>query len=570
MKRRLSVQNRYLLAIGGLVALAMLLVGGAYWVTESQRLGLQADAKAARDLVTLNTAFGDAVRDQESAVADYLLSSRPMALDRFREAVAAEDRLGQAMTRATVDAPDLRGAIDAVMTASAAWRAAFADPAITANRAGAAIESFTSGAAADHETVQGLVEDLTAARARRDATISAQTESLAEGRATFTAFGLAVTLAAAGLALLLIRRYGMALEKDANQAGIFNRFTEVSSFAPDDAAIAASNLEALALLVHPDAAVTHMLNRSKDRGVPEAILGSAAGEVLQLSALSRCAGLVRGSMYVTSDASAPLSVHCPVYPVTSGTVACVPLTSGETVGTVHLYWRRPGALPLESRAGVTRIAEHAALTIANRRLLAVLQGQASTDPRTGLANSRAFDLALESALAERASDERIAVLMLDLDRFKDFNDRHGHPAGDEALRVFATILRSCMRDGDLAARYGGEEFAVLLAGLDEEATLAVAERIRSRTEATLISLAPGLTGRITVSIGIAAAPAQGVERVALLRLADEALYIAKGRGRNRVESNLVGGTASTAAMPALTRHASAELSPMTNSEAASA
>jgi two-component system cell cycle response regulator len=166
--------------------------------------------------------------------------------------------------------------------------------------------------------------------------------------------------------------------------------------------------------------------------------------------------------------------------------------------------------------------------------LAALQGQANTDPRTGLSNSRAFDAALEAALREAGKDTRIAVLMLDLDHFKDVNDRHGHPAGDEALRAFAGVLRSCMRDGDLAARYGGEEFAVLLTGTDEGTALAVGERIRSRTESTLISLAPGVTERVTVSIGVAIAPDQGLDRIPLLRLADAALYDAKQAGRNRV------------------------------------
>ena len=91
---------------------------------------------------------------------------------------------------------------------------------------------------------------------------------------------------------------------------------------------------------------------------------------------------------------------------------------------------------------------------------------ANTDARTGLANTRAFDQALEDALTLRQRDETVAVLMLDLDHFKDFNDRYGHPSGDEALRTFADILRSCLREGDIAARYGGEEFAVVLPGVD--------------------------------------------------------------------------------------------------------
>ena len=190
--------------------------------------------------------------------------------------------------------------------------------------------------------------------------------------------------------------------------------------------------------------------------------------------------------------------------------------------------------PLVSRSNIARITEHAALAIGNRRLLAALHGQATTDPRTGLANSRAFDEALEAALAKRTGSQTVSVLMLDIDHFKRFNDRHGHPAGDEALRAFAAVLRACMRDGDLAARYGGEEFAVMLPGADEGIVPAIAERIRARIEATIISLSAGVTDHITVSIGIASAPEHGVDRVTLLRLADEALYRAKDNGRNQV------------------------------------
>lgn len=105
--------------------------------------------------------------------------------------------------------------------------------------------------------------------------------------------------------------------------------------------------------------------------------------------------------------------------------------------------------------------------------------------------------------------------MLDVDHVKLFNDRHGHPAGDEALRAFGAVLQSCMRGSDLAARYGGEEFAVLLPRADDDAVGAIAERIRARTEATIIALAGGVTDHITVSIGIASAPEHGLDRVTL-------------------------------------------------------
>src|SRR6202008_4883733 len=208
-------------------------------------------------------------------------------------------------------------------------------------------------------------------------------------------------------------------------------------------------------------------------------------------------GVARGSMYVSDDLSDELSVRCPVLPSTVGTLACLPLTSSEPVGAVHLYWERPNALPLALRSNVSRITEHAALAIGNRRLLAALHGQATTDARTGLMNSRAFDEALEAALLARTGSQTISVLMLDIDEFKKSNDRHGHPAGDEALRSFAAVLRSCMRDDDVAARYGGEEFAVMLVG-DDGAAPAIAERIRARIEATVISLSAGVTDHITV------------------------------------------------------------------------
>jgi len=337
-----------------------------------------------------------------------------------------------------------------------------------------------------------------------------------------------------------LERMRVVLRDDAATSTVLNRFTEVTAFAPDDASVAASNLDALQVLVAPDAAVVHVLNRSKDRAVPEASLGPAIAEVLPLNALSTCPGVLRGSLYVAADLTERLSVRCPIYPADRGTVACVPLAHGEMVGAIHLAWNRPNAFAVEQRASVTRIAEHAALAIGNRRLLSALEGMANTDARTGLPNTRAFDRALEEALAALRPDEALGLLMLDLDHFKDFNDRYGHPAGDEALRAFAEILRSSIRDGDVAARYGGEEFCVMLPGVDGQGAAEIAERIRSRTESTIVSLAPGSSGRLTVSIGIACAPTDTHERVALLRLADQALYRAKEAGRNRIERVGVG------------------------------
>ncbi|MDQ2934390.1 MAG: diguanylate cyclase [Chloroflexota bacterium] len=338
----------------------------------------------------------------------------------------------------------------------------------------------------------------------------------------------------------------------ARQSVIVNQFSELTALTEDDVSLSVATMATLDELLKPEDGALHVSNRSQDRAIPQATLGEQKAEVLSLHELGRCPALRRSSLYVTDDVSEGLTFHCPVYPVEGGTLACVPLVAlGETVGAAHLHWATPRELSLPLRLAITRVSEHAALSIANRRLVLALRGQANTDGRTGLTNSRAFDEALERALVNRPDREPLAVLMLDLDHFKEFNDRYGHPAGDEALRVFAHLLRSSIRDQDTAARYGGEEFAVCLPGLTATAAVAVAERMRERTEAAIIPLAPGVTGRLTVSIGIAAAPEHGSDRLVLLKAADEALYRAKLAGRNKVVSRerwLDGNGASQAAV----------------------
>src|SRR6266540_1974062 len=206
----------------------------------------------------------------------------------------------------------------------------------------------------------------------------------------------------------------------AHESAIVKQFTELTALTEDDVSLSVATLATLDELLQPSAAALHVSNRSQDRAVPQAPLGEHQAEVLSLHELGRCPALRRSSLYVTNDVSARLSFHCPVFPVESGTLACVPLVAlGETVGAVHLHWSEARELSLPLRLAITRVSEHAALSIANRRLLLALRGQANTDGRTGLTNSRAFDESLERLLANRADNENLAVLMLDLDRFRN-------------------------------------------------------------------------------------------------------------------------------------------------------
>ncbi len=176
---------------------------------------------------------------------------------------------------------------------------------------------------------------------------------------------------------------------------------------------------------------------------------------------------------------------------------------------------------------------------ANRRL----ETLSRHDPLTGLANRRHLDEEAARLLSEAAeAGEPVTLLMLDLDRFKAFNDRYGHQAGDRCLMTVAGVLGQMFRGrGRLASRWGGEEFVVLLEGVDEAEGQALAEAVRERVRAACLEhgTLPGGLG-ITVSIGVAfVVPWAGFELDSLLRVADAALYRAKENGRNRVETGKV-------------------------------
>ncbi len=166
------------------------------------------------------------------------------------------------------------------------------------------------------------------------------------------------------------------------------------------------------------------------------------------------------------------------------------------------------------------------------QLLEVQAQQASTDPLTGLANRRAFDRELARRTAEFRRFGRIfSLVLIDVDHFKRFNDRYGHPAGDVVLRELAVAFSQQVRDIDLVTRYGGEEFAVVLPGTPIAGAEAAAERIRRTIEATTF---PGLQRGLQVTISLGAAEfGSEMEAKTLIERADTALYRSKDGGRNR-------------------------------------
>lgn len=162
---------------------------------------------------------------------------------------------------------------------------------------------------------------------------------------------------------------------------------------------------------------------------------------------------------------------------------------------------------------------------------------ANLDPLTGIANRRRFmDYLTVEWQREIRSSGTIAIVMIDVDFFKKYNDAYGHQAGDECLRKVAGVIASAARrPGDMAARYGGEEFVVVLPGASREGACKAAESIKDGVEALEIPHTDSATGFVTISLGVSlAAPRQGEQIGNLISLADRALYLAKEQGRNRV------------------------------------
>jgi two-component system cell cycle response regulator len=158
---------------------------------------------------------------------------------------------------------------------------------------------------------------------------------------------------------------------------------------------------------------------------------------------------------------------------------------------------------------------------------------ALTDPLTGFYNQRYLMRHLHG-LRELAPTNGVAVMMIDVDHFKQVNDRWGHPVGDRALQSIAETLRGRIRVFDSIARYGGEEFAVVMPGIGAPEAVQAAERLRSAIEDMPFAPESGLTHKLTISIGVAATEKRLWTPERLLQGADAALYEAKRAGRNRV------------------------------------
>jgi len=212
----------------------------------------------------------------------------------------------------------------------------------------------------------------------------------------------------------------------------------------------------------------------------------------------------------------------------------VPLQAGSiNFGSLLLFGAE---FSEEDRVTAVSLASHAVVALDNARLHRIVERQALVDGLTGLANRRQCEETLEDELArvERFGGS-LAVVVADLDWFKDINDRHGHPAGDAVLREFAVLLEETVRDVDLAGRWGGEEFVLVLPGTDVAGGAQLAERIRGALAGRTVLAVDGSPIPVTASFGVAAIPSAKTASE-LFAAADAAMYQAKRAGKNRVEA----------------------------------
>ena len=215
---------------------------------------------------------------------------------------------------------------------------------------------------------------------------------------------------------------------------------------------------------------------------------------------------------------------------------CIPLMSqGAAIGILHFQCIGPTDLTEAELLLANTFAEQIGLSISNLRLREALRNQSIRDPLTGLFNRRYLEEMMERETRRAVRAEAgLGVLMLDLDHFKNFNDTHGHDAGDTVLREAAAFFAKSVRSEDIVCRFGGEEFIILLPMADLKATHARAERIRSKIRELKVLHQGRAVGVVTVSVGVAALPQHGTASKVLLDAADAALYRAKHEGRDRV------------------------------------
>jgi len=529
-------------AVLALAGLALAAVSALFYASLTWRA-----AREGRTTLDLAGTLSQGVLEAGAACQIYLASGDAksardygFALDRSRKAA---EGLSAAAGRLHLGEITLGPAVRDTMRRLEAWEESYAGPAMALKRSGqsqklSALNRRGAGATA----LLGLRDSLEAFRRAASAAVS-QNSARAEflGNACLGT-GIAGLLLLAGAAAFLYRRARSVLgdlRSNSEALELLAHWAEriQHSFSDDQAA------RTLAGTITRQLGMSRTTIFLREAGTDElrvaADIPTKPGAVpAEARDANACPILTTGQPIFCdkSDGLHPCP-QCPLNNDIKGGFLCVPLTAqGGVVGVVRAEGSdgrplRPSVVQrIESLVRLTSITLNTLLSLADAKQ------QATTDGLTGVFNRRFLDAYLEKQVQVAARHgQHLSVLMMDLDKFKDFNDRYGHAAGDALLRTFAVTMARSVRDGDLAARYGGEEFTAVLANTNCAEAGQTAERIRAAVEGMKLDILPHLELPVmTVSIGAACLPHDGQTAAELLAAADNALYKAKEGGRNRV------------------------------------
>jgi diguanylate cyclase (GGDEF)-like protein len=514
---RPHIQTRILFGTGVVV------VAAAVWLASEQQ---RSAADQSFSELAAADALSRAMADQEAGLRELVESGRQNGLQRYRAGRRAfEAALAEARRGSPPGEDDEVEAIDAQARLGHRWQD------VAEERLAAAIANGAGG-----PLPASLLELADEFRGVNSAFRTAVLDERRENQRRASLVAVALILLVAGLVALV----GYALidrrvRKDARWSERQARFKDALQFVRSEEEV--YDVLRTHIETSTPGARSVVLNRNNSADALEPRTPLDQDSPLQGSLESAhpddCLAIRSGRPFSRRPTQPTPLLACQVCGAVAGNTTCVPsLVRGEVIGSVLVS--HPDRLaPTEHDRLVVSVAE-AAPVVGHVRSLVVAELRAATDALTGLPNARTVHETVMRMVAQASRTiTPLAAVLFDLDHFKHINDVYGHAKGDEVLAAVGVAATSVARESDFIGRYGGEEFLALLPNTDREGALTAAEKLRAAVAETRM---PGVEGRITASFGVAVFPDDAGDATQLIRLADRALYLAKDRGRDRVET----------------------------------
>lgn len=337
-------------------------------------------------------------------------------------------------------------------------------------------------------------------------------------------------------------RLFVSLQRAKTEQGKLYQAADMLADAKSEVAVIRAGVDAARQFASFDFAAVTLFHAGSHQHEICAVSGPGAGELVG-SSFEHNTGLV--SMVVSNQHPLPykgeyhrsrqivFSAELPVAEMPS--LLILPLKVHDAVlGTLVLGSNTRAAFGEAVRPTLEVLARHVAVSLANARMMKRLEDLATTDGLTGLLNKRALtEVARQKIRSAQRFKKPLSLIIGDIDHFKRVNDQYGHDVGDQVIIGFADVLRKSKRETDAVARFGGEEFVLVCEETDQQGALLLAERIRTELSQVQFHCAQGSLS-VTCSLGVATLPAGGQDWETLFKATDEALYVSKRGGRNRV------------------------------------